>query len=443
MKTIKIRSRFYKYGLLALALFGVSACGNAPTSPSTVKFDAGYSVALDGVIAEGLILSTTNERWNIEQNISSQLMYSVGQLNGVNGVSDMARMAVNIVAVHPQDSGLYRVTYQAKLLVAWPKERDIPEGFTLIVPSRGDYQGQWDVMETLAPNPASDFACLDWGAHDVAFGNFWYYYRPDKPSCLDRVATAENRGLLVRLPMQLSLSEENTEGKRPEYAQVWADGRLVVTTIYGKAEEGATSNYDAGISAFRETYEQLVAQFGRPVESNLPAGAEPDAWHDSVKLVFATSHGPLDIHLYLVEGIRSVDQEFERAYNQRTMVSDYISYSGHSGLGANIRALARMGHFVRGQYQIYLVNGCDTFAYVDHALKKAHFLANPEAGENKYFDLITNAMPAYFHFLAESNMAIINALVDQTLTYRQILEQFDQSQRAVVTGEEDNGFPFL
>jgi len=33
--------------------------------------------------------------------------------------------------------------------------------------------------------------------------------------------------------------------------------------------------------------------------------------------------------------------------------------------------------------------------------------------------------------------------VDQTLTYRQILEQFDQSQRAVVTGEEDNGFPFL
>ena len=147
--------------------------------------------------------------------------------------------------------------------------------------------------------------------------------------------------------------------------------------------------------------------------------------------------------LILVEDIKEVypGSEIETLYNERTTYSDFVSYSGHSGLGANIRQLAQMGRFVPGQYQIFLINGCDTFAYVDEALARAHERVNPGKGRYKFFDILTNAMPSFFHMNARSNMTVIKALVEKDKTYQEILAGFDQNQRAVVTGEEDNTWP--
>jgi hypothetical protein len=89
-----------------------------------------------------------------------------------------------------------------------------------------------------------------------------------------------------------------------------------------------------------------------------------------------------------------------------------------------------------------MVNGCDTFAYVDYSLRDAHAAVNPGYGPNKFFDIITNAMPSYFSMDSLSNIVILRALVGKTQTYRDILAGFDRSQRANVTGEEDNGLPF-
>ena len=50
-------------------------------------------------------------------------------------------------------------------------------------------------------------------------------------------------------------------------------------------------------------------------------------------------------------------------------------------------------------------------------------------------------MPSYFSMDSRSNMAVINGLVGKTQTYRQILAGFDRSQRAGVTGEQDNNWP--
>jgi hypothetical protein len=151
--------------------------------------------------------------------------------------------------------------------------------------------------------------------------------------------------------------------------------------------------------------------------------------------------GEVDVHMFLVDGIQSVGSDFNIKYNAQTAHSDFVSYSGHSGLGANIRALARKGSFTPGQYQIYLVNGCDTFAYVDDMLRDKHVQVNPGFGPNKFFDIITNAMPSFFHMNAASNMAVIHALLGKNATYQQMLSEFDRSQRAVVTGEEDNNWP--
>lgn len=86
------------------------------------------------------------------------------------------------------------------------------------------------------------------------------------------------------------------------------------------------------------------------------------------------------------------------------------------------------------------MNGCDTFAYVEDTLVKAHHDANPDAAPTKYFGYIVNAMPSYFNRMAESNMAILTSLADEELSYFEILRRNDPHQKALVVGEEDNAW---
>jgi hypothetical protein len=190
-------------------------------------------------------------------------------------------------------------------------------------------------------------------------------------------------------------------------------------------------------------YAMLRSRFGEPLAQDVevPAGTRPGVAYPAINMIFETPEGTLDVDILLIDGILSTGDAFKKRYNERTKISDLVSYNGHSGLGANIRALARMGTFVQGQYQLFFVNGCDTFAYVDNALRDAHAAVNPGYGPSKFFDIITNAMPSYFRANADNNVAMMQAFLGRSKTYRQILSGFDRSQRAVVTGEEDNAFP--
>jgi len=89
------------------------------------------------------------------------------------------------------------------------------------------------------------------------------------------------------------------------------------------------------------------------------------------------------------------------------------------------------------------MNGCTTFAYVDSALASAHARVNPDDSTgDKYLDILTNARPAYFSRNVQGVMAVVNALMslDDPRTYEQILGDFDITQVALVSGEEDNVF---
>ncbi|MGE0174878.1 MAG: hypothetical protein AB7T49_18950 [Oligoflexales bacterium] len=421
--------------LLASSLL-VFACGKLNKPTSEFKFDSAHSIALDGTISSGNIISTNTDHDVIKEEIIAQLYYSIGYLNGYNAGPDMNRVQVSINDVQPREDGLYDVTYAAKMFIAWPRLTYIPNFIYMTVPERGDQDGLSQFFEAYGQDAWG--VCMSAGAHDVSLGNFWYFYRPLNFTCPLVGLTSE---YATRFNIDLSISDENTEDKYPEYSKVWEDGALVVTAIFGKNEFGSTNNSDAGINAFRETYFELISKYGTPVESNLAANQTPSATNDSVKLKFDTANGTLDVHLYVVDEIKSVSNEFIANYNERTKNSDFVSYSGHSGLGANIRALARMGSFVKGQYQIFLVNGCDTFAYVDNALRDAHQAANADAGPDKYFDIMTNAMPSYFHMNPRSNLVMIDGLMQQEGTYRDIMYDFDRSQRVNVTGEQDNKWP--
>lgn len=437
-----ILNNIWKIALFSLVVIAATSGCSADEPASDLNFDSAHTLAYDGTIDKGKLLTFSSDENTVKSQIREQLMYTIGQLNGRSGGIDMRKLEVTIIdsVLRPENRG-YEVTYAAKLFIAWPREFTAPETYEFILPARGDYMGLEKFYDTYGSDEFGDKKCLAWEAHDVTRGIFWYYYRPEKAGCTLRDPSAEDPEVVARLSVRLEVSGQNTENKYPEYEKVWEDNVLVVTSIFGKNEERAMSNNDAGIAAFRQFYNDLLRSYGSPVSTNLPADQQPSFYNDDIQLVFETAFGKLDIHLYLVDGIRSVDADFRAQYNERTKNSDFVSYSGHSGLGANIRALAQMGTFVAGQYQIFLVNGCDTFAYVDGALTDAHHAANPEFAPTKFIDLITNAMPSYFHANSRSNMQVVDALLKKQKSYREILAGFDRAQRANVTGEEDNRWP--
>lgn len=433
------RTGFLLFLLTALA----PACGDSPRmTPSATRYDAAHSVAADALIEKGSLVSPTTDATAIQTAIRQQLMYTIGQFNGYNGGSpDMRRTEITVKTIVQRSDGYFDVTYAAKMLVAWPREYQIPAALTLVLPARGDSAGLETFLAAYGADESTTKLCLANEAHGVTTGLHWYYYRPLKQGCPLLIPSVDSPDQVARFDVRLTRSAENTDGKAPEYQKVWEDKRLVVTAIFGKYEADAVASSDAGIAAYREMYSDLIKVYGQPFQSTLGPNVLPDASHPDVRASFNTISGPLDIALFLVGSIQTVDAAFQATYNQRTVFSDFVSYNGHSGLGANIRALAAMGQFVQGQYQLFMVNGCDTFAYVDDALRDAHVAANPNEGVNRYFDMITNAMPSYFYQNAHANMAVIEGLVNKQKTYRQILASFDQSQRAGVTGEEDNRWP--
>ena len=116
-------------------------------------------------------------------------------------------------------------------------------------------------------------------------------------------------------------------------------------------------------------------------------------------------------------------------------------YNGHAGMGDNVEALARLAEFTRGHYQIFFVNGCDTFTYANESLFEAHSRANPGSEPSKYMDILSNSMSNYFGWMANESFILIDALTERKNTYREILERFDPRQRPISDGEEDNAWP--
>ncbi len=421
----------------AFAALSLTACAEQGAINSDLKIDAAHSIGVDGVITNGVIRSSTTNNGSIERQIRSQLQYMTGQLNGINGGADLNRLQLTINEKIPQEDGSFEVHYAAKVLIAWRRDLALPETYELVVPAQGDSRHLGNFLAAFQDD------CITPSAHDMSSGNFWYYYRPQPEDCRARMNDPANAGLVARFPIALNLSLENTSGQSPEYGKIWEDDRAVITAVFGKYEDGATSSGDAGIAAYNEMYSLLRSRFGEPVSQDVevPVGTRPGVDYPAINMIFNTPEGTLDVDILLIDGILSVDESFKKRYNERTRISDFVSYNGHSGLGANIRALARMGSFQQGQYQLFFVNGCDTFAYVDNALRDAHAAVNPGYGPSKFFDIITNAMPSYFRSNADNNVAMMQAFLGRSKTYRQILSGFDRTQRAVVTGEEDNAWP--
>jgi len=411
---------------LAGAFLGCDAgVGEGETDP---RFASNEAVLLDFSFHGELL---TKNSWNDERTIESQIFYTVGQLNGDNSVCRLDKLVLTNVEQVETEDGMTKVSYDAQLPVAWGKKDDVPEKYEFILPQRMDYSGQEEFTDAYGHD------CVDYGAHDVTPGSMWYYYRPHRYGC--QLADED----VFRFQAAVEISDENTTGKYPEYHKIWEDDTLEAVVIFGKNERHATSNSDAGIRA----YNQFVGYMKSTLPSNQttipedvpssPGAAVPDVTFTAT----IDEQHEVKVVVLLIDGVQYTGSEFNERYESLTPTADLVMYFGHSGLGANIRALARKGEFVEGQYQIYFMNGCDTFAYVDSSLADAHSAVNPDDPEGtKYLDMMTDAMPALFHMNASNGRTLVKALMsyDDPYSYEKIFDGIDDYQVVIVTGEEDN-----
>lgn len=382
---------------------------------------------------EGKLL--TDYSFSDTQTIQDQLLYTVGLLNGSNAVGRIDRLVLTDVR-KTQVGGKTQITYKAKLPVAWAKRNPVPNEYELALPLDVSTAGQ----NAFAAKYAHD--CVDFGAHDVDAGSMFYYYRPEASSC--ELADAD----VLKVSATVAPSPIQTTGKFPEYNKIWEDGSLNVVAIFGKYEDGATTASDAGISAYNTFISSMKQELGSRNLTTVPATvpSSPGVGTPEVEFKATLPDGKkINVVAMLTDNVTAglAQPAFRARYEALSTRADYIVYNGHAGLGTNVRALAQAGKWVQGQYVVVYMNGCDTFAYIDDALNKAHKNVNPDdTTGTKYVDIVTNAMPAFFHSMSGATMALFRGMVNANdpQTYEQLFRNVDSSQLVLVSGEQDNTF---
>lgn len=401
---------------------GTSPYGKADSSAEAVFVDMEF----DGELV-------TNFAFNARGIVEDQLLYTIGHLNGDNSVGRLDRLVVTDIRTESAGGGMTRISYHAVLPVAWGDKDDIPAQYTFRIPENMSSGGLGDFAEKYGES------CVDHSqAHDVDPGNMWYYYRTESFGC-----SLDDEDVITTTA-DVSISDTNTTGKFPEYHKVWEDDALRVVAVFGKYEDGATSNGDAGIAAYNRFVRDIrseLSEFGvesTPTSVPFNAGVDtPDVAYEAI----LPDGKEVVVNVLLVDNVRTAGSTFNNRYSDLSTDADLIVYSGHAGLGANIRALAQKGDWKTGQYAVMFINGCDTYAYVDSALYDAHAAINPDDSTGtKYVDIVTNAMPAFFHEVAHSTLVMTRGLLrhDDPMTYEQMFASIDASQVVLVSGEEDN-----
>lgn len=367
--------------------------------------------------------------------IEDQLFYTVGQLNGRNAVGRLDKVELSNIRTSTA-SGRTKITYHAKLPVVWGSKTNLPSSVELILPR--------DMASAAITKFAADFGatCVEPGDHEIDAGSMWYYYRPLEAGC-SLPATR-----VVRTTASAALSAVSTTGKFPEYNKIWEDNALNVVAIFGKYEDGATTASDAGIAAYNKFISAMKTELRAYSVTTVPATVptSPGVAARDVQFVATLPGGKtIKVNALLTDNVRTAlgTSAFKTRYEGLSTRADLIIYNGHAGLGANVRALARAGKWVKGQYLIMFENGCDTYAYIDGAINESHAAVNSDDPTGtKYVDSIANGMPAFFSSMPTATLSIFRGLVgvDTPKTYEQIFAGIDRSQVVLVTGEQDNTF---
>ena len=119
-----------------------------------------------------------------EQVIGDQLLYTIGHLNGNNSVGRLDDLKLtNVVKTALSGNRGFRISYHAKLPVAWGSKTNLPTTYSFILP-KSMAGAKQEAFFTKYQH-----SCVEPGAHDVDLGSMWYYFRPKTSGCLFSAGT--------------------------------------------------------------------------------------------------------------------------------------------------------------------------------------------------------------------------------------------------------------
>ncbi|MBX3185862.1 MAG: hypothetical protein KF819_02560 [Labilithrix sp.] len=359
---------------------------------------------------------------------------AIAQLEYLQGVLTTGARAnaqfrfVDVTNVRERSEGAKkRINYSASVAVIYPAGARVPSTYKLAAPL--------DVTALGAFNEKYDGPC---GRNEYGRETFWHDFNPAAPGCtLD--ADVHQMEARVR-PHPLG-----TTDKYPEYDKIWADDSLDIVAVYGAISD--TTDNDAGArdrEAFLSKVERALTDATRTEEPRQPGILKHSVVTGKTRV--AGQQRSVRLVAYFISEAASAGRAFMSSYAAETAKADFILYSGHSGLGKNIRALADATTPTRGKYQIAFFNGCQTFGYLGSQMHEARSELNGRASDpngTKFLDVIVTALPAYAERLPTEQI-MFDAMLEQTKGYGDLLRRFSGQQwtthLTTVFGEDDNTF---
>ena len=161
------------FSLLALVGCSADAGSDASTGESDHDFSSNQATLLDFEFDASL---QTDSSFDDKQTIEDQLLYTIGHLNADNSVGRLDNLELTNIQ-KTQADGKTKLTYHAKLPVAWGSKTKLPTTYKLQLPKDNSFTGISAFTE------AHKHTCVDFGAHEVDTGSMWYYFRPHRSGC--------------------------------------------------------------------------------------------------------------------------------------------------------------------------------------------------------------------------------------------------------------------
>lgn len=413
--------------LLALAPLGLLLACSSPAGSDGGDHDQAITSNVATFVEmelDGEVVAARSD--DTKKAIHAQLFYTVGDFTSFDANGRVG--FVNLSNVTSEDAGedSVKIRYHAVLPVAWPKDKSVPDKYTIVVPKRVDAAG------LSAFNDAYDGKC---GTNEYGRDVFWHDFQPNAIGCQLKDED------VFRATAKVRKAPNITEGKFPEYDQVWRDKALKVVAIYGAAES-TTSASDIGVAQ----YEKFLSGVRTALKNSaLKENAKSSSIARDVTISASLENGrSVTVTALLVDTVFAAGADLEARYAPLSADADLVLYNGHSELSKNTKSLARRGTITKGQYQLFVFNSCDTFTYLDTALVDRHREANGDLDPTgtRTLDMITNVLPSFFVNYADTSLSVFKALLDDLhpKSYNDILEELPSDQVVVVAGEEDNAF---
>jgi len=280
------------------------------------------------------------------------------------------------------------------------------------------------------PSPSSrKNLCTD--EHYNSEGDFWYFWNPYQDGC--PITGADLVGVTTDLkPLEM------TRGTYPEYARLYGDngsGDILQVSYLVGVDENFQSG-DLGKTTFKNAFAALQkAGFRVTVDEARRK-----------QLTYTAGAKKTHIQMLLLD---PGSAEFAAEAVRAMKTADIFLYDGHSGLGGYLSPerladdTGRPLELPKSKYQIFVFQGCSTYAYYNTAFFNLKKNAGDPKG-TKNLDIITTGIGAAFDVGAAVDAAFLTSVTMgqrpswQTIIDRVHAAEGENTALTHVNGDEDN-----